>query len=69
MKQSRRPVNNQRIKEDMNLHPEPTLDIPMITEDSEVIAKREGVHERIHTEIQHEDKEAEMAEEIMLEMK
>ena len=26
------------------LHPEPTLEIPMITEDSEEIAEREGVH-------------------------
>ena len=44
------------------IHPEPALDIPMITEDPEVIAEREGVHKRIKTEIQHEDTEAEMAE-------
>ena len=50
------------------LHPESALDIPMITEDSEVIAEREGVHERIQAEIQHKDKEAEMAEEVLLEI-
>ena len=50
------------------LHPEPTLDIPMIAEDPEVIAEREGVHERIQAEIQHEEKEAEMVEEVMLEI-
>ena len=27
------------------LHPEPTLDIPMIPEDPELIVEREGVHE------------------------
>ena len=40
----------------------------MITEDPEVIAEREGVHKRIQAEIQHEDKEAEMGEEAMLEI-
>ena len=50
------------------LYPEPTLDIPIITEDPEVITEREGVHERIQAEIQHADKEAEMAEEVMLEI-
>ena len=40
----------------------------MITEDPEVIAEREGVHEKIQAEIQHEDKEAEMAEEVILEI-
>ena len=43
-------------------------DIPMINEDPEVIAEKEGVHKRIQAEIQHEDKEAEMAEEVMLEI-
>ena len=38
---------------------EPTQDIPMIVEDQEVIAEREGVHERIQAEIQQGDKEAE----------
>ena len=40
----------------------------MITEDPEVIAEREGVHNRIQAVIQHQDKEAEMAEEVMLEI-
>ena len=38
----------------------------MITEDPEVMAIKEGIHERIQAEIQHEDKEAEMAEDVML---
>ena len=33
------------------LHPEPDLYIPMIPEDPEVMAEREGVHERIQAEI------------------
>ena len=48
------------------LHPEPDLGIPIIPEDPEVIAEREGVHERIQAEIQHKDKEAEVVEEGML---
>ena len=40
----------------------------MITEDREVIAEREGVHERIQAEIQHKNKEVEVAEEEMLEI-
>ena len=52
----------------LELYPEPTLDITMITEDPEVIAKREGVHNRIQAEIQHKDKEAEVEEEEMLEI-
>ena len=48
------------------LHPEPALDIPMIT-NSEIIAER-GVHERIQAEIQHKNKEVEVAEEEMLEI-
>ena len=51
------------------LDPEPSLDIPMITEDPEVIAEREGVHKRIQAEIQHKDKEAGIAEEVMLEIR
>ena len=50
------------------LYREPDLDILILTEDPEVIAKREGVHERIQTEIQHEDKEVEVAKEVMLEV-
>ena len=47
------------------LHPEPAIDIPMITEDPEVIAESEGVHERIQAEIQHKDKKV---EEVMSEI-
>ena len=45
------------------IHPEPDLDLSMITEDPKVIAEREGVHERIQAEIQHEDKEEEVTNE------
>ena len=44
----------------------PELDIPIVPEDPEVLAEREGIQERIQVEIQHEDKEAEnIAEEIL----
>ena len=49
-------------------HPEPDLDIPIIPEDPEVIAEREGVHKRIQADIQHKNKEAKVAEEVMLEV-
>ena len=43
----------------------PYLEIPIIPEEPEAIAVREGIHERIQAEIQHEEKEAEvMAEEM-----
>ena len=38
------------------LRPEPDLEIPVIPEDPEEIAVREGIHERIQAEIHHEDK-------------
>ena len=41
----------------LELYPEPDLDIPLLPEDPEVIAVREGIHKRIQLEIQHEDKE------------
>ena len=48
------------------MHLEPDLEIPVIPEDPEEIAVREGIHERIQAEIHHEDKEAKtMAEEII----
>ena len=50
------------------LYPEPDLDIPILPEDPEVIAEREGIHKRIQSEIQHQDKEAEVAVEEMLEV-
>ena len=40
----------------------------MITEDPEVIAEREGVHQRIQAEIQCKGKEAETADEVMIEI-
>ena len=40
----------------------------MITEDPEVIAEREAVHKTIQSEIQHEDKNEQVAEEVMLEI-
>ena len=50
------------------LYPEPDLDIPILPKDPEAIAEREGIHDRIQFKIQHNDKEAEAAEEVMLEI-
>ena len=50
------------------LYPEPDLGIPILPEDPEVIAEREGIHKRIQSEIQHNDKEAEVVAEEMLEV-
>ena len=49
------------------LHPEPDLDIPVIHEDPEEIAVREGIHERMQAQIHHKDKEAEAAAEAVVE--
>ena len=57
-----------RGPEKTEFYPEPDLDIPILPEDPEVIAKRKGIHERIQAKIQHKDKEAEVAEEVMLEV-
>ena len=44
----------------------PNLELPIMSEEPETIAAREGIHERIQAEIRHEDKEAEaMAEEML----
>ena len=45
----------------------PYLEIPIISEKPEVIARREGIHERIQAEIHHKDKQAEVLAEEMLE--
>ena len=45
----------------------PYLDIPIIPEEPEVIATREGIHERIQAEMHHENKEAEVMAKEMLE--
>ena len=50
------------------LYPEPDLDIPIIPEDPEVIAQKEGVHERVQAEIQQKEKETEVVEEVALEV-
>ena len=47
---------------------EPDLEIPVLPEDPEEIAVREGIHKRIQAEIHHEDKEAEVTAEEMLEV-
>ena len=47
---------------------EPDLDIPMILNDPEEIAVREGIHERIKVEIYHENKEREAQAEEMLDL-
>ena len=44
----------------LELYPEPYLDILIFSKDPELIAEREGIHDRIQTEIQHEHKEAEV---------
>ena len=53
---SREPFVGRR---DLEIPQEPELEIQVIPEDSEEIAVREGVHERIKSEIHHEDKEVE----------
>ena len=50
------------------LYPELDLDIPILPKNPEVIAERNGIHERLQAEIQHEDKEEEIAVEEMLEV-
>ena len=50
------------------LYPKSNLDIHILPEDPIAIAEREGTHKRIQSEIQHEDKEAEAAEEVLLEI-
>ena len=45
---------------------EPDLEVPMILDNPEEMAVREGIHERIQAEINHEDKEREAeAEEVL----
>ena len=45
---------------------EPDLEIPMIVDDPEEMAVREGIHERIQVEIYHKNKErAAQAEEML----
>ena len=51
-----------------DLYPEPNLDIPSLPEDPEVKAEREEINKRIQSKIQHEDKEAEVATEEILEV-
>ena len=53
---------------DLEIHPEPELEIQVIPEDPEEIAVREGVHQRIQAEIHHEDMEAKAAAEEILEV-
>ena len=48
--------------------PEPDLKIQVIPEDPEEIAVREGIHGRIHMEIHHEVKEAEIVAVEILEV-
>ena len=60
---SREPSGNQRGPE---IPLEPYLEIQVIPDDPEEIAVKEGIHERIQTEIHHEDKEVETAVEEML---
>ena len=45
---------------------EPGLEVPMILDDPEEMAVREGIHEIIQTEINHEDREREVQAEEML---
>ena len=61
----RKPLEDQRGSE---LYPEPDLDIPILPEGSKVITEREGIHDRIQSEIQHKDKEGKVTAEIFLEV-
>ena len=45
---------------------EPDLEVPMILDDPEEMAVREGIHERIQAEIYHKDKKKEAQAEEML---
>ena len=45
-----------RDPRDPEIPPEPDLEIPVILDDPDEIAVRQGIHERIQVEIQHEDK-------------
>ena len=45
---------------------EPDLEVPMILDDPEEMVVREGIHERMQSEIYHEDKEREARAEEML---
>ena len=45
---------------------EPDLEVPMILDDPEEMAVREGIHERIQAEIYQEDKKREVKAEEML---
>ena len=50
------------------LYPKPDIGIPILPEDPEVIAEKEGIHKRIPWEIQHKDKDAEVVAKEMLEV-
>ena len=50
------------------VNPEITAEIPMILDDPEEMAVREGIHERIQAEIYHENKERAAQAEEMLEI-
>ena len=39
----------------LELYPEPDLDIPILPEEPEVMAEREGIHKRIQSEIEAEE--------------
>ena len=43
----------------------PDLYVPIVPEDPGILAEREGIHQRIQVEIQHEDKEAEERLEVL----
>ena len=50
------------------LYPEPDLEILILPKDSDAIAERKGINKRIQSQIQHEDKEAKAAEDVILEI-
>ena len=52
----------------LEMTPEPDLEIPMILEDPEEMAVREGIHEMIEVEIYHKNKESEAQAEEMLDI-
>ena len=52
----------------LDIPPEPALEIQIVSEDPQEIAVREGIHKRIQAEIHHEDKKADTRAEEMLEV-
>ena len=62
-----RPIEPSVDQRNLEIPPEPAIEIQIVPVDPEEIAVRKGIHERMKAEIHHEDKEAEARAEEMLE--